>query len=85
MIVDLAKELHPEESIETHKEQEKDGDIVNLLAGPLEDLVDPGLWHGELQEHPDEPANHNQTFPSMYVIRLKRLNLPDHDQGPGAS
>ena len=43
MTVKLSKELHPEQSVQHPEEHEEEGDIVNLLAGPLEDLVEPRL------------------------------------------
>ncbi len=46
-------------SLQAHEEQEEDGDVVYLLAGPLEYLVDPCLGHGELEGGADE-ANHDE-------------------------
>ena len=43
MTVKLSKELHPEQSVQHPEEHEEEGDIVDLLAGPLEDLVEPRL------------------------------------------
>ncbi len=40
--------LNSKQSVERHEEEEEDGDVVDLLARPLEDLVDPGLWHRKL-------------------------------------
>ena len=47
--------LNSEQSVEGHEEEEEDGDVVNLLTRTLEDLVDPGLGHRELQEDANEP------------------------------
>ena len=45
--------------LQAHEEQEEYGDVVDLLAGPLEYLVDPGLGHGELEGGADE-ADHDE-------------------------
>ena len=47
--------LHAEQSVERHEEEEEYGDVVDLLARPLEDLVDPRLRHRELEEDADAP------------------------------
>ena len=59
MTVKLSKELDPEQSVQHPEEHEEEGDIVDLLAGPLEDLVQPGLGHGEPETCPDE-ADHDE-------------------------
>ena len=46
-------------SLQAHEEQEEYGDVVYLLAGPLEYLVDPCLGHGELEGGADE-ADHDE-------------------------
>ena len=43
MAVKLSKELDPEQSVQHPEEHKEEGDIVDLLAGPLEDLVEPRL------------------------------------------
>ena len=53
--VQVAKELDSKESVENPEEDEEEGDVVDLLAGPLEDLVEAGLGHGEAEAGPDEP------------------------------
>ena len=53
--VQIPKELNTKEAVENPEEDEEEGDIVDLLAGPLEDLVEPGLGHGEAEAGPDEP------------------------------
>ncbi len=54
----LAEELDAQEPVEAHEEREEKGDVVDLLARALEDLVDAGLGHGELEEGADE-ADHD--------------------------
>ena len=48
-----------QQSVEGHEKQKKYGDVVNLMAGPFQDLVDSGFWHGKLQKDSNE-TNHNQ-------------------------
>ena len=43
--VQIPKELNTKEAVENPEEDEEEGDIVDLLAGPLEDLVEAGLGH----------------------------------------
>ena len=43
MAVQVSKELDAKKSVENPEEDEEESDIVNLLARPLEDLVDPRL------------------------------------------
>ena len=53
MAVEVPKELDSKKTIENPEEHKEQGHIVDLLAGPLEDLVEPGLGHGELEAGPD--------------------------------
>ena len=57
--VQIPKELNTKEAIENPEEDEEEGDIIDLLAGPLEDLVEAGLGHGEAKAGTDE-ANHDE-------------------------
>ena len=57
--VQIPKELNAKEAVENPEEYKEEGDIVDLLAGPLEDLVQPGLGHGEPETGPDE-ADHDE-------------------------
>ena len=59
VVAEVPEELHPQQPVERHEEEEEDGDVVDLLARALEDLVDPGLGHAELEEHADE-ADHDE-------------------------
>jgi len=40
MISQFPKKLDPQQSIQTHKEYEEQCYVVNLLGGPLKNLVD---------------------------------------------
>ena len=53
--VQIPKELDTEEAVENPEEDEEEGDVVDLLAGPLEDLVEAGLGHRESEACSDEP------------------------------
>jgi hypothetical protein len=35
--------IRTKETVERHEEEEEESDVVDLLAGPLEDLVQPRL------------------------------------------
>lgn len=59
MEIHFSEELDAEQSVERHEEEEEDGDVVNLLTGSFEDLVDSGFGHREFEEHSDE-ADHDQ-------------------------
>ena len=45
--VQIPKELNTKEAVENPEEDKEESDIVDLLAGPLEDLVEAGLGHRE--------------------------------------
>ena len=53
MTVEIPKELDSKKAIENPEEHKEQGHIVDLLAGSLEDLVEPRLGHGELEAGPD--------------------------------
>ena len=57
--VQIPKELNTKEAVENPEEDEEESDIVNLLARPLEDLVEPRLGHREAEARPDE-ADHDE-------------------------
>ena len=59
MAVQVSKELDAKKSVENPEEDEEESDIVNLLARPLEDLVESGLGHREAEARPDE-ADHDE-------------------------
>ena len=51
--VEVTKELNSKQAIEDPEEDKEQGNIVDLLAWPLKDLVESGLGHGELEAGPD--------------------------------
>ena len=53
MAVEISKELNSQQSIEDPEEDKEECDIVDLLTGPLEYLVQSCLGHGELEAGPD--------------------------------
>lgn len=59
MVFQFAKKLHSQQPIQGHKEQEEQRDIVDLLAGSFEYLIDPTFWHRKFEEDSKE-ANHYQ-------------------------
>ena len=73
--VKVAKELDSKQAIEDPEEDKEQGHIVDLLAGPLEDLVEPGLGHGELEagpdvsDHDEGPGRPGQTEGRVVVVR----------------
>ena len=67
--VQIPKELNAKEAVENPEEDEEEGDIVDLLAGPLEDLVEAGLGHGEAETGPDEPDHDERPRRSADVER----------------
>jgi len=68
--------LNSKQSVERHEEEEEDGDVVDLLARPLEDLVDPGLWHRKLQEDSNESEIIKKVNFIVFSARLKtRRNI----------
>ena len=59
MAVQVSKELDAKKSVENPEEDEEESDVVNLLARPLEDLVESGLGHREAETRSDE-ADHDE-------------------------
>ncbi len=53
MAVEVSKELDSKEAIEHPEEDKEQSHIVDLLAGSLEDLVESGFWHRELEAGPN--------------------------------
>ena len=51
--VEVTKELDSQQAVEDPEEDKEQSHIVDLLAGPLEDLVEPGLGHRELEAGAD--------------------------------
>ena len=70
MTVKLSKELHPKQSVQHPEEYEEEGDIVDLLAGPLEDLVEPSLGHRELEACPNVSDHKNNETLLCFLRRL---------------
>ena len=85
MAVEVAKELDTKQAIKDPEEDKDQGHIVNLLAGPLEDLVEPGLGHGELEagsdvsDHDEGPGRPGQTEGRVVVVR--ELQAVHHHRG----
>ena len=73
--VEVTKELDSQQAIEDPEEDKEQGHIVDLLAGPLKDLVEPGLGHGELEagpdvsDHDEGPGRPRQTEGRVVVVR----------------
>ena len=59
MAVQVSKELDAKKSVENPEEDEEESDVVNLLARPLEDLVESGLGHREAETRSDE-SDHDE-------------------------
>ena len=57
MAVEVAKELDSKEAIEHPEEDKEQSHIVDLLAGPLEDLVESSFGHRELEARPNISDN----------------------------
>ena len=49
----IPKELNPKKTVKNPKENEEKCDIVNLLAGSLENLVESSFWHWKLETRAD--------------------------------
>ena len=85
MAVEIPKELDSKKAIENPEEHKEQGHIVDLLAGSLEDLVEPGLGHGELEagpdvsDHDEGPGCPGQTEGRVVVVR--ELQAVHHHRG----
>ena len=82
MAVQVSKELDAKKSVENPEEDEEESDIVNLLARPLEDLVEAGLGHGEAEAGPDEPDHDERsrrpTDVERWVVEAGELNAVEN-------
>ena len=48
MVLQFAEELYSQQPVQRHEEQEEQRDVVDLLTGSFENLVDSTFWHGKL-------------------------------------
>ena len=67
MAVEVTKELDSKEAVEHPEEDKEQSHIVDLLARPLEDLVEPGLGHRELEAGPNV-SDHENNVLNKYCV-----------------
>ena len=73
MAVEVSKELDSKEAIEHPEEDKEQSHIVDLLARPLEDLVESGFGHRELEAGPNVSNHENNDFidnTKHFMLRL---------------
>ena len=80
MAVQVSKELDAKKSVENPEEDEEESNVVNLLARPLEDLVESGLGHREAETRSDE-ADHDERPRSSADVERRVVEPGELDAG----